>query len=49
MNSATLIWILFAAYMLIALVAACERNWARASYFICAGGISLSVLAMGEW
>ena len=48
MISGWLIWFLFAQYVVIAAVSAWERNWPRCSYFIFAGGISLSVLWMGK-
>ena len=47
MTSTWLIWILFAAYMVIAVVAGVEGNWPRALYFVSAGQISLAVMWMG--
>lgn len=43
-----MIAILVAQYLVIAAVSAIDHNWARASYFICAAGISVSVLWMSK-
>lgn len=33
-------------YLIIAVAAGMEHNWPRFWYFVCAGGITLSVMAM---
>ena len=43
-----LIAVLVAQYLVIAVVAAVDRNWPRVLYFICAAGISVAVLWMSE-
>ncbi len=46
--STTLIVILIAEYAVIAVAAACERNWWRCLYFVAAGLISVAVLGMSD-
>lgn len=46
MNSTLVMWILLAFYAGILLLAATERNWYRAMYFVGAIIISLAVMGM---
>jgi len=45
--SSWLIRLLIAEYIVIAIVAACERRWPWSMYYVCAAGISVAVLWMG--
>ena len=46
MTSTTVMWILIGFYVIIAALAAWERNWPRVLYYLAAGLISLAVLWM---
>ena len=48
MISRPLMLLLIVQYAVIALAATAERNWPRALYFMCAGGITVAVLWMSE-
>ena len=48
MISKRLMALLVFEYCVIAALAVGERNWPRALYFFCAGGITVSVLWMSE-
>ena len=48
MISKRLMHLLIVEYGVIAVTSAWERNWPRALYFLCAGGITVAVLWMSE-